>query len=269
MLVIDTSGSMLATDVQARSAWRPRRRRAARSSTRCPDEFRVGVVDFGSSAEQRRRADHRPPDACAPRSTRCRSRAATAMGDGLKLGLDAARTPFPNGLGGVRRLPAAIVLLSDGAQTRGQNDPIEIARPGKKFKVPIYTVALGTPTGSSRRRPERRDQASVPPDRLTLQEIAERHRRPVLQPPNAAQLEAVYRNLGTRLADVHGEARGHGGVRRRRAGAAARRRCGSRSCARGGCREPAAASARRRAPAGPARAPGPSRPRCCARSTSR
>src|SRR3954468_18307533 len=51
MLVFDTSGSMLATDVQ------PSRLAAAQNAGRTftdsvPDEFRIGVVGFGSSAQQ-------------------------------------------------------------------------------------------------------------------------------------------------------------------------------------------------------------------------
>src|SRR6201999_1661836 len=97
---------------------RPDRLAAAQEAGRAfiakvPDTFRIGLVTFGSRAE---------PQA-PPATERQTARAAinglkvaggTAMGDGLKLGLEAARTPYPNGLGGVRRLPAAIVLLSDG-----------------------------------------------------------------------------------------------------------------------------------------------------------
>jgi Ca-activated chloride channel family protein len=125
----------------------------------------------------------------------------TAMGDGLKLGLNAARTPFPNGLGGVRRLPAAIVLLSDGAQTHGTSDPVQIAAQAGRFKVPIYTVALGTSAG--RLTTKTGGQVSVPPDTVTLQEIARDSKGQFFNAPNAAKLEAVYRNLGTRLAVVH------------------------------------------------------------------
>ena len=52
MLVTDTSGSMLATDVAPDP---PRRRaggRRARSTKKVPDEFRLGLVTFGNGAEQ-------------------------------------------------------------------------------------------------------------------------------------------------------------------------------------------------------------------------
>jgi len=199
VLVTDTSGSMLADDV------RPDRltaaREAARSLTRSvPEDFRLGLVKFGSTAEQ----------VVEPTTDRTRMelalraltvRGGTAMGQGLGLGLEAARTPIPDGLGGTRRLPTSIVLLSDGANTRG-DDPIDIAQEAKRVKVPIFTVALGTaggtletqrPDGSVRRQ-------SVPPDTLTLQEIARETGGRYFNAPDADQLDAVYANLATRFA---------------------------------------------------------------------
>src|SRR5215216_592239 len=145
VMVTDTSGSMLAKDV------RPNRLTAAREAARTlsrqvPEDFRLGLIKFGSQAEQ----------VVEPTTDRARMalalrqltvKGATAMGDGLELGLQAAQTPIPDGLGGTRKLPTAIVLLSDGANTRGE-DPIDVAQQAKKAKVRIYTVALGTPNGT-------------------------------------------------------------------------------------------------------------------------
>jgi Ca-activated chloride channel family protein len=199
VMVTDTSGSMKATDV------RPDRLTAAQEAGRAfigkvPDTFRIGLVTFGSRAEQQAppTTDHQSVRAALDG---LKVAGGTAMGDGLKLGLSAARTPFPNGLGGVRRLPAAIVLLSDGAQTHGTSDPVQIAAQAGKVKVPIYTVALGTSAG--RLTTKNGGQVSVPPDTVTLQEIAKDSRGQFFNAPNAAKLEAVYRNLGTRLAVVH------------------------------------------------------------------
>ena len=124
MMVTDTSGSMLAKDV------RPDRLVAAREAARdaprqVPEDFRLGLVKFGNTAEQ----------VLEPTTDRTRMElalrqldvtGATAMGDGLRLGLQAAQEPVPDGLGGTRKLPSAIVLLSDGASTRGE-DPIDVA----------------------------------------------------------------------------------------------------------------------------------------------
>jgi Ca-activated chloride channel family protein len=198
-MVTDTSGSMKATDVK------PDRLTAAQDAGRAfmakvPEHFRIGLVTFGSRAEQQA-----PPttDRQAVRAALDGLKVAggTAMGDGLKLGLDAARTPFPNGLGGVRRLPAAIVLLSDGASTAGTADPVQIAGQAGKLKVPVFTVALGTSAGKL--RTSTGGQVSVPPDTVTLQEIAKDSNGQFFNAPNAARLQAVYRNLGTRLAVVH------------------------------------------------------------------
>ena len=59
MLVFDTSGSMLATDVEPVAAAPPRSWRARRSSDKVPDGFRIGVISFGSSRPAAR-ASRRP-----------------------------------------------------------------------------------------------------------------------------------------------------------------------------------------------------------------
>jgi Ca-activated chloride channel homolog len=202
VLVTDTSGSMLAKDV------RPNRLTAAREAARTlsrqvPEDFRIGLVKFGSQAEQ----------VLEPTTDRQRLnvalqqlsvKGATAMGDGLKLGLDAANTPIPDGLGGTRKLPTAIVLLSDGANTTGDNDPIDVAQAAKKAKIKIYTVALGTPAGvlETKRADGSVKRESVPPDTLTLRDIARDTGGRYFNAPDADQLQAIYSGLATRFATV-------------------------------------------------------------------
>ena len=41
----------------------------------------------------------------------------------------------------------SILFLSDGAQTRGELEPLEGAQRAKAAGIPVYTVALGTPNG--------------------------------------------------------------------------------------------------------------------------
>lgn len=201
ILVTDTSGSMLATDVK------PTRLAAAQAAARTfikkvPDGFRVGLVTISNSAQE----------IVAPTSDHARVTAAvgslkvhgaTAMGDALQLAIDSARVPVPDGLGGARRLPAAIVLLSDGGNTRGA-DPITVVQATKKYKIPIYTVALGTPNGVLVHKDAKTGQVTgtekVPPDPLTLQDIARDTGGQFFSAPDATKLEAVYANLGTRLA---------------------------------------------------------------------
>ena len=66
-----------------------------------------------------------------------------------------------------KRPPAAVVLLSDGKSTHGR-DPLPVADRARELGVPVYTVALGTSTGTLP------DGERVPPDTEALREIAER-----------------------------------------------------------------------------------------------
>jgi len=195
MLVHDTSGSMRATDVA------PDRLSAAREAARTlantlPEEFRLGLVSFGSTAQQLsepttdRTQVLRAIDSLAVKGS-------TAMGDGLTLGIQSIRAPATGPDGRPQRLPGAIVLLSDGKSTRG-SDPIAVAAEAKKLKIPIYAVALGTP-GGVLQRPDG-STSPVPPDTTTLQELARETGGRFFTAPTARDLEAVYANLGRGLA---------------------------------------------------------------------
>ena len=195
MLVHDTSGSMQATDVK------PDRLSAAREAARTlvrslPEEFRLGVISFNTRAEQL-------SEPTTDRSQVLRTldglkiQGATAMGDGLRLGVNAIRTPVTGTDGRPRRLPGAIVLLSDGASTKGE-DPRRVAAEAKRLKIPIYAVALGTQNGTLR-RPDG-STTPVPPDIVTLETIARTTGGRFFTAPTARDLEAVYANLGRGLA---------------------------------------------------------------------
>jgi Ca-activated chloride channel family protein len=199
MLVFDTSGSMLATDVQ------PSRLAAAQAAGNAfvdavPDEFRIGVVGFGSAAQQ---LSEPTTDHARVKTTisSLQVAGATAMGDALKLAINSARVPIPDGLGGERRLPAAVVLLGDGSSTRGE-DPIDVVQQTKKYKIPVYTVALGSQSGTLTHTDPNTGAVNtekVPPDLLTLQDIARETGGQFFATADANRLSAVYRNLGTRL----------------------------------------------------------------------
>jgi Ca-activated chloride channel homolog len=126
------------------------------------------------------------------------------MGDALRRGIESARTPVPNEDGsGSRRLPAVIVLLSDGKNTSGNTRPLDVARQAKALHIPIYAIALGTPSG----RIELTDPFSgttqtiaVPPDPETLKQIATITGGRFFETAKAADLKSIYANLGTRLS---------------------------------------------------------------------
>jgi Ca-activated chloride channel homolog len=200
VMVTDTSGSMLAKDVAPDRLTAAKQ--AARELTRkLPRDFRLGLVAFGTSVSQ----------LAEPTSDKARVLAAieslkfsgkSAMGDGLALGIEAARAPVTDPTTGLpRHLPGAIVLLSDGATTLGQ-DPITVAERARSLRIPVYAVALGTPgghldhpqpDGSVKRTP-------VPPDTGTLQEIARETRGRFYAAGDADRLTEVYRGLGTHLS---------------------------------------------------------------------
>ena len=195
MLVHDTSGSMNATDVK------PNRLTAARDAAitlarSLPDDFRLGLVSFNSTAEQLSEPTTDRGQVLRALAA-LKIKGATAMGDGLSLGLDAIRTPVTGSDGRPQRLPGAIVLLSDGASTRGQ-DPRKVAAEAKKLRVPIYAVALGTPNGTLRTKDG--GTTPVPPDTATLESIARTTGGRFFTAPTTRDLEAVYRNLGRGLA---------------------------------------------------------------------
>jgi Ca-activated chloride channel family protein len=200
VMVTDVSGSMRATDVA------PDRLTAAQEAGRAlvdklPRDFRLGLVGFSHTASL----------LVEPTTDKQRVRAGiegltanggTAMGDGLALGLQAARTPVSNELGVPQRLPSAIVLLSDGTNTAGREDPMTVAERARELRVPVYAVALGTATGTIEHT--RLDGSTwtepVPPDAAMLQEIARETRGRFYQTADAQRLTEIYRGLGTRLA---------------------------------------------------------------------
>ena len=202
LLLTDTSGSMTATDVK------PTRLAAAQVAARTfarrvPSDFRLGLISFGSAAQQLAEptTDHARVIAAIDSM---KVHGGTAMGDGIQLAVNSARVPVPDGLGGSRRLPAAIVMLSDGASTRGA-DPVDVVSRIKRYKIPIYTVALGTPNGQLKHTNKRTGAVTyerVPPDPLVLQDIARDTGGEYFAAADAQRLSAVYRNLSTRLAHV-------------------------------------------------------------------
>ncbi len=201
MMVTDVSGSMNATDVE------PNRitaavRAANRLTDKLPETFRLGLVTFSDFAEQR----------AAPSTDRAGVRGAldrltavggTAMGLGLERGLEAARMPVPDESGtGTRRLPAVLVLLSDGKDTQGGVSPIEVAQRARAARIPIYAIALGTPDGEVEVQDSfgLKTRIQVPPDTETLKEIARVSRGRFYEAADSAKLEEIYSGLGTRLS---------------------------------------------------------------------
>ncbi|HEY8818023.1 MAG TPA: VWA domain-containing protein [Candidatus Limnocylindrales bacterium] len=218
ILAMDVSGSMRSTDVS------PTRLDAARASAlafidQLPAGVRVGVVSFASE----------PVTLVSPTTDRTQLKAAidgltardgTAMGDALmqvldiaeKIQKDGTETPDATAAPGASTAPGAsatpssqplvaTILLSDGANSVGQAQPLDAAQRAKTLGVPIYTIALGTPTGTV----DVQDQSGrivtldVPPDTAILDQIAAITGGTAFTAPTAAELASVYDNLQSRI----------------------------------------------------------------------
>jgi Ca-activated chloride channel family protein len=228
VLAIDISGSMRATDVD------PTRLDAARASAQSfvdqlPAKVRVGLVAFASQ----------PVTLVAPTTDRAQLKAAldglrakdgTAMGDAIMQVLDIAQaiqaadpnapdasaapaTPDPSAAPDASGSPSApvdqpsgqplvaAILLSDGANSVGEADPIQAADRAATLGVPIYTIALGTANGQIQVRNDfgQLVTVDVPPDTQTLTQIAETTGAKAFTAPTAEDLKSVYANLQSRI----------------------------------------------------------------------
>ena len=72
--------------------------------------------------------------------------------------------------------------------------------------MPVYTVALGTDTGTV--NGPMGEPVSVPPDRETLRQIADTSGGKAFEATDADSLGAVYEQLGSRIGTQAGVARG-------------------------------------------------------------
>jgi Ca-activated chloride channel homolog len=196
LLVTDHSGSMQAADVK------PSRLEAARGAAerfldKVPRQVRVGAIAFNHAARL-----VAPPTTDREHVRRAlaalRPSGGTATGDAVTLAVRVVAKPAR---AGVRRPPAAIVLLSDGKSVRGR-DPAAAARDARQAGVPVYTVALGTDAGTIvvQRASGAAETRRVPPDPRSLRRIAQLSGGRSFAVGNAGELRAVYERLGSQVA---------------------------------------------------------------------
>jgi Ca-activated chloride channel family protein len=231
ILAMDVSGSMRATDVS------PTRLDAAKASAlsfiaQLPEGVRVGIVSFASEPVTlvSPTADRGQLKQAIDGLT---ARDGTAMGDALMQVLDiaekiqtdnkketpdasatpSAAPPAASAAPGASSAPSvptdkpsgqplvAAILLSDGANSVGQNEPLDAAQRAKTLGVPIYTIALGTPTGQVTVQDQFGQDVTldVPPDTETLSQIASTTGGKAFTAPTAADLASVYKNLESRI----------------------------------------------------------------------
>jgi Ca-activated chloride channel family protein len=192
VLVTDESGSMMADDVA------PSRIDAARSAAerfldRVPDQLLVGFIGY-STAPQTLVDPTTDHDVVRSALAAITADGGTATGDALNAALD--KLEARRGKDG-KVAPAAIILLSDGKTTTGAS-PLEAARRAARAKIPVFTVALGTPEGVVTAGPFGQTIA-VPPDPETLKEISRLSGGRSYQVEDAESLDGVYQGLGSRI----------------------------------------------------------------------
>ena len=238
ILTMDVSGSMTATDVD------PSRLAAAKAAAKAfvaqlPDRFRIGLVAF--STEPRilisPTTDRSVIDSALDGLV---ARGGTALGDAIEASLEAAGltappgdtsgagpsptpspslSPSPTGSAsvspgasaspdaGTQPPLVATVLLSDGANSTGRREPLDAAGDAATLDVPVYTIALGTDQGVVE-VPDQFGQLrllSVPPDKETLAQIAERTGGRSFEAPTADDLRTIYDSLGSKVGFTHEE----------------------------------------------------------------
>ena len=214
ILVVDISGSMSSTDVK------PTRLEAAQAAVRTfldhvPSRVRVGLIAFAGE----------PQVAAPPTTDREVLRASldeigflhgfggTAIGDALAAAVALAK---PDNAGPAQTIAnttqkhgsslATILFLSDGKQTRGMLEPLEGAQRAKDAGIPVYTIALGTPSGTvtgsfgfgqARTIP-------VPPDPATLSAVARLTGGKFFAAQSAEAVQSAYKHLGSLIGRVRG-----------------------------------------------------------------
>jgi Ca-activated chloride channel homolog len=231
ILTMDVSGSMEATDV---SPTRLAAAKAAASSfiDRLPAGFKVGLVAFSTAP----RTVVEPTTDRAKLHAALddlQAKGGTALGDAIITSLEAAgldpdnptgaaaspsadpaapdasaspapsATPAPSGSAApTKEKPiVATVLLSDGANSTGEMEPIPAAEKAAALNVPIYAISLGTADGVVTVPDEfgQMHTVNVPPDTETLAAIAETTGGRSFSAPTASDLDAIYQSLGSKI----------------------------------------------------------------------
>jgi Ca-activated chloride channel family protein len=203
ILVLDTSGSMIANDVS------PSRLAAAQTQARrfvsaLPAGIQIGLVSFNTTATV----------LAAPTSDRSTVLAAidglqagggTATGDAITLALNAIAA-LPAGANN-KPAPAAIVLMSDGTPTIGHADQsptqavTQAATAAKQAGVRINTIAFGTQNGTILARGQ---YVPVPSDPAAMAQIATQTGGQTFTAESAGQLKSVYDQIGRTVGyEVH------------------------------------------------------------------
>lgn len=208
IVAIDTSGSMQADDV------RPNRLEAAKAAAEqfvdeMPESFNVGAIAFAGGAQVVARAteDHDAVrEAIAAMDdggggTAIGEAVYEAVGEVDRLSGDgdgdgpSASPPPAGGDDDTGRIPARLVLLSDGANTTGR-DPSVAADAARAAGMPVSTIAYGTEDGEADLWSGRQ---AVPVDETTLRQLADDTDGRFYRAASTDELRDVYEDIGSSI----------------------------------------------------------------------
>ena len=195
MLANDVSDSMTSTDVKP-SRLGAARKAAISFTEKVTDTIAVGSIEFA----------RRPTLLQSPSTDHALARQAvaslrpggggTAIGEAINTALTAIKTG-PKVAG--KRPPGAIVLLSDGTSNVGVS-PASAAAMAKQQKVKIYTIAIGTASGTQQETKDHKTVSTpVPVNPTELRQIAAASGGTFYAAPNRATAAQIYTNLATQL----------------------------------------------------------------------
>lgn len=141
MLVLDTSGSMKALDLKIDGQRKDRLfviKKVVKDFIEKRFDDRLGMIVFGTHAYAQAplTLDHDILKEYLEGTTIGVAGEATAIGDALGLAL--------NSLKDIKSKNKIIVLLTDGENTAGELDPLQIANLAKEIGIKIYTIGVGS-----------------------------------------------------------------------------------------------------------------------------
>ncbi|MGN6692971.1 MAG: VWA domain-containing protein, partial [Aquihabitans sp.] len=191
MMAIDTSLSMEATDVA------PTRLKAAQNAAKefvriLPPRLNVGLVTFNGTAVVKV-APTQDREELLAAIDQLRLGERTAIGEAIYASLDAIKTAPKAGNG--ERVPARIVLMSDGETTSGRPDA-QAAAAAKKAKVPVSTIAFGTADGVIE-LPGQDGPIPVPVNPAALAKVANGTNGTAFTAATGSELKQVYEDIGS------------------------------------------------------------------------
>jgi Ca-activated chloride channel homolog len=176
VVMIDTSGSMAATDVQ------PSRILAARNGVLTflkdlPPQYRVALVTFNDHPAVVIQPTYDRKSVAAALPTKAKQ-SGTQLGGAIERAVQVAVRAVGADRPGSPHPPAAVVLFSDGKQTTPGTTVESATSLAHRSNVPVSTIALGTPNGTVKIGQiltgglDQRQTVPAPVDGTTLQSIA-------------------------------------------------------------------------------------------------